>query len=575
LRLDRGALNQELIHNALVRWCLGLTLLFPWVFIFALPPLRIGVWTDTEGVALAIASLGVVAAVILICLNLYSTPLNNLKKVLKFESFQHNPILLGVMGLALLSIITLPFSYDYQLSWFGHPEQMIGGWLWLSLSMILLLFLWLRQNDPHKGHIQAIRISTELACFAHIGLVVFAHPTYANTTGDWSLYHFTAHLGWVGAVLFLLSLSHQKRASIILKLAAIIAILLSQNKIAIGALILGPLAYILISKILHPEQKWLSLLTVLLAAPFCLLLVEYIAFSWDVLPSLSSRFISVKVLWQDFIQAPVTNLFTGMGWGQMSDGIIRQLPALKAASAQEAAWEGIGRYDASSLNQTSDAFASLGVLGAIFCFLIPLSPFLMTKSYFSPKKSTSEQEVQKGFLFTACLIVMLLHHGWFMMLSVFPLFISAVMTMDIPKPITVKLKEEPLTPASPRFRFSYLATTVSAALVLLWTSHSMYSNAIYYSNDLRSSLPVRLAWKLNANFDLNCKNLVAHRGPGSIPFAFWLRSYLQTQNDPIWDHKIMSNEIKCALKTIREQSPQPSLTLISQVSDYNKKKKLT
>ena len=223
MKINRESLDKESVQTLLLQGCLGIALLFPWVFFFALPPLRIGIWFNTEGVALGIASLGTIAAHIMpfLCWNhlnlsdkaayLSTTDRSrqkNWKDIFKAHFFQANPLLLSTIGLATISILSLPFSYNKHLSWLGHPEQMLGGWFWLSISMILLCYTWIKGQNFNKKHIQAIRISSEFACIVQIALVLFAHPQYTNATGDWVLYHFTAHLGWIGASLLILSISH-------------------------------------------------------------------------------------------------------------------------------------------------------------------------------------------------------------------------------------------------------------------------------------------------------------------------------------------------------------------------------
>lgn len=572
---DRCSFKTNSFQDNLVSGCLGLCLMFPWVFVFALPPLQIGRWFDTEGVAFALSSLGAVGAFLLICIgsnSLYSIESKfEWKNVLKITFVQNYSLLIGVVGLTGASIITLPFTLDYQLSWFGHPEQMTGVWLWLSISMIMICFLWLRQNDHNKKYLKSIRVSTEMACFVQIALVLFAHPTYANASGDWTLYHFTSHLGWVGASLFILSISHAGKLSTLMKLMGIFALILSQNKIAIGALILGPIAYMIIQKYSQFNKRWRVLLYVLLASPMLLFVTEYMAFSWNIFSSLSSRFISIKVLWADFVHAPLINKIAGMGWGQMSDSILRQLESLRSASPQEASWEAIGRFDASSLNQTVDALGAVGLFGALFCLIIPLSPFLMAKKMVNSKKAGAKQEFDKGLFFTACLIIILLHHGWFMMLSVFPLFISAVMTLDCLglTPLNNLSKKQKFTSQQTApYAFMKYLTPGMAALALIWTSHYQYSTAVYHSSESTSSLPVKLAQSFNADFTPVCSNLVRHRGPGAITFAHWLKLYLNTKDDPLEDKELIDKEVKCTLKRIRKNMPQPSLTLISQVKDY-------
>jgi len=567
MKLDDNLFPAESSQNILVTGCLGIILLFPWVFVFALPPLQMGIWFNTEGVAWGIASLGAFASLILLCVCI-----DDIKKSHTGYLYVHlsrtNPLLLGTVGLAATSVIMLPFSFDKHLSWFGHPEQMTGGWLWLSISAIMLCYLWLRQSPHYPKYKQAIRISVEFACYAQIALVLFAHPQFTNASGNWVLYHFTSHLGWIGACLLILSIGNFGKLSFVTRFFAIVAILLSQNKIALGALIGGPILYMITSKYRPPEKRGITLLIVLLGAPLSLIIAEYMAFSWVILPTLSSRFISLKVLWADYIHAPLLNLFTGMGWGQMSDSILRQLPSLKSSSLQEATWEGIGRFDASSLNQTADALAAVGIIGAVGSFLISLSLFLLSRKYFNQQENCFKQKVDKSFLFTACLITMLLHHGWFMMLSILPIFISTVITSDIPDIIKLKKDVQRNGIKNKDVQATKFLRCIAAGLsgvVLLWTSHSIYSTAVFYSGDLKS-LPVRLAWKFKADYLLNCENLVANRGPGSIPLAFWLRSY-QSSTNPFKQDQTISQEIKCALKTIRQCSSHPPLTLLSLVQD--------
>lgn len=429
--------QHELFKDLILPWCLGVCVAFPWVFVFALPPLQVGIWFNTEGVALCLASLGIISSFILLLITgrhiFYGNPSPQIK-LLKwsgvFNSLQTNALLVAICSLSIISIITLPFSNNMQLSWFGHPEQMTGGWLWLSISTILLCHIWFKQYSDNVNHMRAIRISTTLACYTQIALVLFAHPKFANASGDWVLYHFTAHLGWIGACLFILSIQKNGKIFLMPLFLGVLAILLSHNKIAISGLILGPFVYLIISKYSELKNKNKYFFLFISASPLILFFSEFMAFYLHIFPTLSSRFISLKVIWLDIIESPFKNILIGRGWGQMSDSIIRQLPTLKLANPQLINWEGIGRYDASSLNQTADAFAAIGIAGAFFSFLIPISPFLKAKKYFTGLQTSTKKEAIQCLLFTSFLICILLHHGWFIMLSTFPIFISTVMTID-------------------------------------------------------------------------------------------------------------------------------------------------
>lgn len=100
-----------------------------------------------------------------------------------------------------------------------------------------------------------------------------------------------------------------------------------------------------------------------------------------------------------------------------------------------------------------------------------------------------------------------------------------------------------------------------SVITLLWTSQSIYTTATYYTGYF-ASLPVRLAWKFNGDFELNCHNLVVNRGPGSISFSFWIRKYLIANRDPLKRDKRADAEIKCALQNIYHNK-QHSLALIA------------
>jgi len=556
---------------------LGVTLLFPWSFIFALPPLQMGIWINTEGVAFGIATLGCIAFLLLLAIgwqesifpsHVMTKRLKNQKDIIRqsihslyLHISQAHPLLLGVGGLAFLSLSMLPMAYHDRLSWFGHPEQMVGGWFWLSITGIILCHLWLRRQPQAHTFNKAIRLSAGLACCAQLALVAFAHPLYApGASGEWSLYHFPSHLGWVAVSLILLSFREPGRIAMIARALAVGALLLSQNKTAMGGMALGVLLYAGVARYTLPKRQWGVLLLILLISPLLLMGIEYAAFSRGMLPTLSSRFMSWNVLLKDISQLSAGNFFTGMGWGQMSDSIIRQLNFLEESGGQ--GWEGIGRFDASSLNQTLDSFAAIGPVGAIFSILIALSPFLIGKACFIRKKSVLKGYAEKGLFFAACLTTTLLHHGWFMMLSVFPVFISSVMVFTPPNTQHLK-KAEPLKSFGGTPHFFRGIVMGAFALTLLWTSRSIYSTAVFYSSDLKHSLPVRLANKMRGEPLLTCENLVKYQGSGAINLAFWLKAYRSSQKRfPNEDRKNIENEIKCALRIVYQRSPSPSLTLL-------------
>ena len=103
-------------------------------------------------------------------------------------------------------------------------------------------------------------------------------------------------------------------------------------------------------------------------------------------------------------------------------------------------------------------------------------------------------------------------------------------------------------------QFAHSSLLFSAGLsvmILLWTSQSIYTTATYYTGYF-TSLPVHIALSFDGDFDLNCRNLVANRGPGSISLSHWLGSYIAAVKDPSKQKAGDAEEIKCALQIIHK-----------------------
>jgi|GEM_PF-6443012 len=479
----------------------GFLSVVPWAFLFSLPILHFGIWIDIEGVRFFLATLTffhIFFSSIFLLVNSNHT----LRFKKDWETFT-------LSALALVLILTLPFHQNIALSWFGHPENGVGIWFIVFLLSVRISFQFItpQQHAFIKGNAITALISIALLTF-------FMHPHWFGTDGTpWVLYHFTDYLVWPTIGLVFLAARDEKRRTFYCVFSFVLCIL-SQNRTLLLALALA-LPILLIARTIKKSQARHGFLAaILVATPLGFPWLLYIINNAMPIPGITSRFISLKIVMSDLLNGSFWNIFTGMGFGQMSDAIIKNTLLIGEKAFQDGqwnpTWEGIGRYDGSSLNQFADFFHGGGLFACLLYALLWMLPFLRFLRNPSP-------HVDSRFIFLGTFCFLCCASFWFIMPATFALFavLHGLSTNYPSKMITLSQST---------------CRKVSAALLVLAsvffiTSRQMYFTGAFYSSDLPS-----LSTRFVHIPPLTAQNLVNHRGPGSVHFAFWLREYLKTGN---------------------------------------------
>lgn len=531
----------------------GVLLFFPWTFLFALPFLHFGIWIDTEGVAFIQAFLGGLLALVCAVWTYPQQFLSGSPPHICFQPPHENLVAptagivygsiatFSMMGVAATALLTLPLHYLIELSWFGHPEGCVGVWTFLCYTFVL--FSLDQQGDRRKNVLKKSVMYSTIALL----LLSVMHPYFfGKADSTWVIYHFTHYLLWPGIACFLLA-SQEKVPSktyifwLILG-ALCVAFSLSKTAWIASCVILGLSSVCLFfryfffcikayfSKIFPSKILFLSmflLLSVVIA--YVLILM---CFS-DVLPTtLASRATSLKIIAQDLIQSP-WRFLTGLGFGQMSDSIIRQTLHIGEKvfinGIYAPTWEGVGRYDSSSLNQYGDVLLGGGffaLLGFMCFHAAPLLSIIMPqhKEKIHPFNKWDYHIKQKLFLVGSSLLLLVIcASSWFLMLSTYSLLLIALGLTSGRYTFSF----------SPFFSGGFRLLSLCFSVVLFLTSYEFFKVGIFFSKDVRTSIPVIVS---GASVPLTPGRVERHKGPSGVHLAFWMREYYKRGShnlDPI------------------------------------------
>ena len=479
----------------------GLLIIWPWIFIGALPPFKFGIWMDVEGVAFYCSLLATIASFIL-CVWSFSSK-NQL--IMSRASF-----LWG--GMTLLAVLFWPFSFLKELSWFGHPEGCLGIWFLMTCFILSILFHSTLQKDPF--FYRTVSLSLVGSIVTLLVLTFFFHPYYLNwLKGEWIIYHFTAYLIWPAIGLLLIThvpYTFWKRFALFS--LSFMCILLSHSKVIYLLVLCSPI--FLLKKLhsyLHRPLYKNCLLLLCISIPFLTMVFLISAYTIDLFPTLISRFTSIEVIFQHFIHQPLWRLVTGFGFGYTTDAIILMKPFLNQAA--QGGWEGFGRFDASCLHQFLDMIHAIGIGGGILFFLFLSGP-LYTLRHFATCSSLKTYELKKLFFpaFLAVVMAITLSSFWFFMISTFFMMFFGYLIHEKDDPVFV-------IPVH-HMRWSGLIFFI-VSVSLLCTSFSLYRTGLFFSGDFqKTSLPVALGWTQQP---FTTDIALQHGGPNLLHLSFWIK----------------------------------------------------
>lgn len=491
----------------------GILLSFPWMFLFALPILHFGIWLDVEGVAFAQAFLEA-------CLAL--TQVYRLQKNIRLSVAT-----LCLVVLTLLSLFTLPFHILADLSWFGHPEGCVGVWTVMTYAILLFVM------DQQEKDFQKTLTLNMAYVTGFLILLTLIHPRFLGNSGSsFVIYHFTTYMMWPGiACLLLVDQVEEKPFRYTLMGLGALALMLSLAKTAwialmVAVLILG------MTRILKAQK--LPKLSLMILPIICFIFIYFMESSG--IETLSSRAHSLRIVMADFFENP-WSIFTGIGFGQMSDSIIRQTLVIGQrvfhGGVYQPTWEGIGRYDSSSLNQYVDMLMGCGVLGMLAFFGFHLSP--LYKRVLTPLR------------FMAIFLLMACSSTWFMMISTYPILIMALGMSS--HAVQMSLRSW--------MKFLSQIVFLCLSVALFWTSVTYLKTGVFYSRDL-TSLPLLL---MPAHPPLTPENIKAHKGPGAVHLAFWTRNYYKK------GHHALDDVLLPVLHDVYRDGNKISLTMGESLKD--------
>lgn len=351
------------------------------LFILGLPPFHIGLWIQTEQVALGLYTLSMLtglwlAAGIVFKRLIPTTPQPLWKVLLLWTIWQ--------------GVSTVTATSPWR-SWFGHPQTSEGmAWYVAQLLMVMLIFpFW--QVARYRSVILWAAILNTLA----MGALYLLIP---RTAGDlwaiesWTPVQWGSFLGFIALYLAIASVRAgllRERAHYLIMLPVFAAILWVSGNLS--AMILGGCAIVtcvIASRLyaspsyrfaLYPGNGWRNLLIASTLLPF--LWIGYCYQSPDTTSfggndsGLGSRMILNHVAVATLQYEP-NRLWMGDGWGRFSDDIFKYItvaPTVRIYQGAERAPTSFmvdgGAFHSHS--QPLEALLSLGIIGGLLWFAIP------------------------------------------------------------------------------------------------------------------------------------------------------------------------------------------------------------
>jgi hypothetical protein len=345
----------------------GVSILLFWLVLTTLPPLRIGIWGDSELLTLTAHFIAGVLGLSLV----FFYKVNSIT----FTSGQL--FLTAALGAIVgLSFIIYPFSSQPDLHFYGLPQTGEGVAFYLSFSIFLISFCCL----VNRGWERILVINAMIASLFIFIITFVTHPGKVAFNPDWCPYVFSAFLAPIGIMVMLYSVVFEdKKIQLSCLGLGTIIILLSSNKTAIFALVIYAL-FLLVTKKLAISRKLLA--AVVISIPFVIVLVEIILNKLGEFPSVDSRIKLLQVVWEEFKDHP-WRIFTGFGWGHYTDALISQLRKLPVLFYQNGhftpSWDSIERIDFHSHHQVVESILALGIGGGLIALILPALPIFLCK----------------------------------------------------------------------------------------------------------------------------------------------------------------------------------------------------
>ncbi len=331
-----------------------------WLFVATLPPLRIGIWVDSEFALVAANSLFALIGLTLCGLWFTKETLLGSQRTVLLSS------------IALFSLCATSYAKNPTLHHFGVPLLGEGSVLFCGLSLLSLAY-----DNIIINH--AIRWSALTAGVVAGSLVFLHHPDHGlGLNPDWLPYVFGAFLAPIALGIYTAGTAacSKKTDTIASVCVSILLLYLSHNKTAIVAVVLCVILWLAIYRLKMSNHLSKS---ICLSVPLLSILGTYSLANWPSFTTLESRKLAIQsyiFAWQD---APLS-LIGGNGWGYYFENLQKHITELPVkffdGHTWQPTWDGIERLDFHCMHFGAEILFSLGLVGLamyLALILIPLS----------------------------------------------------------------------------------------------------------------------------------------------------------------------------------------------------------
>lgn len=335
--------------------------------IFSLPQLGIGVWHDAEGVQVAI-----LAAAGLCLLGVGGT-------LASHRPVAWHPAVLVLLALGAWSVLGVPFAEHPATALMGPPQSMYGI-VWFVAQAAFLAAALIIARHPRLFALLvagAVAMAMVVAWF-NLRNVSWLSPSVRALLPRAAAHGFNEYLGYPALGLLALAAT-LPRAGVpwnkaLAALAALVLLVLSGNRTAAGAALLG-------AGLLLCQRRWpvfggyhlrLGRVVVLVTVPSVAIYL-LLRFGWaaSLLPSLASRQILLRVL-EPELWTPPWFLLLGHGWGHYQSTLLAQLP-LTGISLTRPDWIDFARDQFHSHHALAEALFAAGLPGAVLLAAVPVA----------------------------------------------------------------------------------------------------------------------------------------------------------------------------------------------------------
>jgi hypothetical protein len=311
---------------------LALVLLQIFLFVFGLPPFKVGIWTQTEPV-LIVMFIGA-------ALNAFWLGTGILRKWLEQQPL--HPVWLCLLAFVAWQVLATAFASSPWRSWFGPPQLGEGTAWWLSLLLLVSTMWPLWQEEKYR---RVILAASALSIAIQAALCVLYPFNSANTSyiSSWAPAPWTSYLGFVAGYFWVILIAsgviRTPGRYCLLIIGIFLIIFVSRNKSSLlligGAILVSTLLTNLklkgaVARFFEPGRKWK-----IAAMAGCLLPCLWIVYSITMpLPqrliidvrhlydncdgALTSRIILNRI-GVDTVRNEPERLLMGDGWGRFLD----------------------------------------------------------------------------------------------------------------------------------------------------------------------------------------------------------------------------------------------------------------